>query len=130
MSDQNKAVVRRFFQAWEQGDLDALDELMAPDGIDHDAYNPHGSEGLEGAKKTIEMYRQAFPDVQFTVEQQVADGDVVATRWSARGTHQGELMGTPATGQTVSITGITIDRFEDDKMIESWGNWDTLGMFQ
>jgi steroid delta-isomerase-like uncharacterized protein len=130
MSERNKAVARGVFEAWERGDLDALDELVATDAVDHDPYNPHRDEGLDGLKKLIEMYRQAFPDVSFTIEEQVAEGDLVATRWSASGTHQGELMGAPATGRSTNITGIAIDRIRDGKVVESWGNWDTMGMFQ
>ena len=130
MSEQNKAVARGVFEAWERGDLDALDDLVAPDATDHDAYNPFREEGLEGLKKLIQMYRAAFPDTRFTIEEQVAEGDLVATRWTASGTHQGELMGNPPTGRSVSVSGMSIDRIQDGKVVESWGNWDTLGMFQ
>src|SRR5436190_11720133 len=130
MSEDNKAVARGVFEAWERGDVDALDGLVAPDAVDHDAYNPFHEEGLEGVKKLIQMYKAAFPDTKFTIEEQVSEGDLVATRWSVTGTHQGELMGNAATGRSVSITGIAIDRIQDGKIVESWGNWDTLGMFQ
>ena len=130
MSDENKAVARRVFEAWESGDLDALDDVIAPDAVDHDPYNPHGREGLEGLKRMISMYREAFPDVSFEIEDQLAEGDKVATRWKASGTHQGELMGTPPTGKSSTVTGIGIDRIENGKIVEAWGNWDTLGMFQ
>ena len=130
MSEQSKAAARGVFEAWQRGDLDALDELVAPDAMDHDAYNPYREEGLEGLKKLIQMYRAAFPDTRFTIEEQVAEGDLVATRWSASGTNEGELMGNPATGRSVNISGISIDRIQDGKVVESWGNWDTLGMFQ
>ena len=130
MSDQNKAAARRFFEIWESGDLDALDDVAAPDVVDHDPYNPHGREGLEGTKQTISMYREAFPDVRFEIEDQIAEGEMVVTRWKATGTHEGDLMGTPPTGKKSTITGIGIDRFENGKIVEAWGNWDTLGMFQ
>jgi steroid delta-isomerase-like uncharacterized protein len=130
MSEENKAVARRFYEAWSEGNLDALDELVAADAVDHDAYNPHGQEGLEGAKKTIAMYREAFPDTSFEIEDQLAEGDKVVTRWTATGTHEGELMGMQPTGRKATITGITIDRIEDGKVIEGWTNWDTLAMMQ
>jgi steroid delta-isomerase-like uncharacterized protein len=130
MSEQNKAVSRGFFEAWERGDLDALDDLVAADAVDHDAYNPFKDEGLQGAKKLIQMYLSAFPDTSFTIEEQVAEGDLVATRWSATGTQEGELMGNAATGRSINISGMSIDRIEDGKVVESWGNWDTMGMFQ
>lgn len=130
MSESNKATARRVFEAWESGDLDALDEVVAADSVDHDPYNPNGRDGLEGFKRTIAMYREAFPDVRFTIEDQVAEGDKVVTRWTARGTHEGELMGFAATGTQSELTGIGIDRFEDGKIVEVWGNWDTLAMMQ
>jgi steroid delta-isomerase-like uncharacterized protein len=131
MSDQNKATARRFYEAWTSGDLDAYDEIMAPDAQDHDTQNPNaGTRGPEGAKRTSEMYRNAFSDSRFEIEQQFDDGDYVITRWTATGTNDGELMGMPPTGKPVTITGITIDRFEDGKVVEGWTNWDTLGMMQ
>jgi steroid delta-isomerase-like uncharacterized protein len=130
MSEENKAAARRFYDAWHGGDLDSLDDLIAQDVVDHDPYSPHASEGLEGVKKLIAMYREAFPDVRFTIEDQVAEGDKVVTRWTATGTHEGQLMGVEPTGKTSTITGIGIDRFEDGKIVEVWGNWDTLALMQ
>jgi steroid delta-isomerase-like uncharacterized protein len=130
MSEENKAAARRFFEIWEAGDLDALDEVVAPDSVDHDPYNPYGQEGLEGAKKTIAMYREAFPDTQFEIEDQIAAGDKVVTRWTATGTHEGELMGAQPTGKKATITGITIDRIQDGKIAEGWTNWDILKLMQ
>ncbi|HKF80330.1 MAG TPA: ester cyclase [Thermoleophilaceae bacterium] len=130
MSEQNKAVARTFFEVFETGELDRLDDMVAADAVDHDPYNPHGDEGLEGMKKTVTMYREAFPDLSFTIDDQIAEGDKVVTRWTGRGTHQGELMGAPATGRTSTVIGIGIDRFEDGMIVEAWGCWDALGMFQ
>jgi len=126
MSEENKAAARRFFEIWEAGDLDALGEVVAPESQDHDPYNPYGQEGLEGVKKTIAMYREAFPDTHFEIEDQIAAGDKVATRWTATGTHEGELMGMQPTGNKATISGITLDRFEEGKIVEGWTNWDTL----
>ena len=130
MSEENKAVARGVFEAWNRGDLDALDDPVARDVVDHDPQDPHAGEGLEGLKKTITMYREAFPDVNFTVEEQVAEGDLVATRWTATGTHEGELMGMQPTGKQATVTGMAIDRIEGGKIVEAWGNWDTLGLLQ
>jgi steroid delta-isomerase-like uncharacterized protein len=130
MSEENKAISRRFFELWENGDLDALEEVVAPDSVDHDAYNPYGQEGLEGARKTLAMYREAFPDTRFTIEDQLAEGDKVVTRWTATGTHEGELMGMEPTGKKATVTGITIDRIEGGKIAEGWTSWDTLGLMQ
>ncbi len=128
MSEDNKAIARRFFEIFSEGNTDALEEILAADAADHDPYNPHADEGLEGAKKTIAMYREAFPDIHFDVELQLADGDMVATRWSGTGTHKGALMGVEPTGAKTTTTGIGIDRIEDGKIVESWNSWDTLGL--
>lgn len=130
MSEENKQVARRIFEAWSSGDIDALDDFVAEDAVDHDPYNPHTGEGREGLKKLIAMYREAFPDVSFDVEDQIAEGDMVVTRWSATGTHEGELMGFAPTGTKSTITGIGIDRIEDGKIVEAWTNWDTLAMMR
>jgi steroid delta-isomerase-like uncharacterized protein len=76
------------------------------------------------------MYRAAFPDLRVEVESQVAEGDLVVTRWASTGTHEGDLPGLPASHNKVTVTGIAIDRLENGKIVEAWGNWDTLGMMQ
>ena len=130
MSEQNKAAARAVFEVWSSGELERLDELVARNVVHHDPHDPHASQGLDGMKKTIEINRTAFPDLQLTVEDQIAEGDKVATRWSASMTQQGELMGAPPTGKRATLTGITIDRFEAGKIVEAWRNMDTLGLLQ
>ena len=130
MSEDNKATHRRFFDAWNEGTPDALDQLMSADAVDHDGYNAFAAEGREGLKKLIMMYREAFPDIHFEVEEQLAEGEMVATRWTATGTHEGELMGIAPSLKQVTVTGITIDRFDEGKITETWTNWDTLGLMQ
>ena len=132
MSEENKAIVRReieeVFSA--QGDLDVADEIFAPDYVGHDAISPEDAHGPEGAKETARMYRNAFPDVQLSIEDQVAEGDKVVTRWIGSGTHQGELMGIAPTGNQVRVDGITISRIEDGKIAEEWDIYDALSMMQ
>lgn len=131
MSEENKALVRRFLdETWNKGNLDVIDELVAPDWVGHDPTSPEGAQGPEGTRQFLEMYQSAFPDTQMTVEDQVAEGDKVATRWTARATHQGELMGIPPSGNRIEVTGISIDRIVDGKVVESWDNYDALGMMQ
>jgi steroid delta-isomerase-like uncharacterized protein len=131
MSAQNKAVAMRFFEAFNARDLDAFDEILAPDAVDHDPQNPFREmRGPEGAKRNAQMYHAAFSDGRFEVHEQLAEGDCVVTRWTAKGTNDGELMGMPPTGKSVEIDGIGIDRIADGKVVESWGCWDTLGMMQ
>jgi steroid delta-isomerase-like uncharacterized protein len=131
MSEQNKAIARRALELFASGDLDELDEIVSGSAVDHDTQNPNaGIHGPEGAKQTAAMYRAAFPDLRITIEDQIAEGDMVVTRWTAIGTQDGDLPGLPASGRSTTVTGIGIDRLEGGKIVESWGNWDTLGMMQ
>ena len=131
MSAQNKAVAMRFFEAWNARDLDAFDEFIAADAVEHDPQNPFREmRGPEGAKRNAEMYHSAFTDGRFEAHEQIAEGDFVVTRWTAKGTNDGELMGMPPTGKGVEIEGIGIDRIVNEKIVESWSCWDTLGMMQ
>jgi steroid delta-isomerase-like uncharacterized protein len=117
-------------EAFNNGNMDAIDELVTPTVISHDAAIPEDIVGTERLKEVVGGYRTAFPDLKVTVEQQIGDADRVATQWTARGTQDGELMGIPASGKQATVTGITIDRFEDGRIAESWTNWDTLGLLQ
>jgi steroid delta-isomerase-like uncharacterized protein len=129
-SEQNRAIVRRAFEEPWKGSLAVVDELVASDYIGHDPANPEPLRGPEGVKEFISTYRAAFPDARITVEQQLAEGDLVATRWSGRGTHEGELMGIEPTGKQVTVSGLTISRLEGGKIVEEFLNWDTFGMMQ
>ncbi|TCJ99345.1 ester cyclase [Nocardia alba] len=131
MSEQNKACAKRMFDAWNARDLDVFDELIADDAIDHDPQNPFAEiHGPDGLKRQAQMYLDAFSDQRFLVNEQIAEGDFVTTRWTGTGTNDGELMGMPATGKSAVVAGVTINRFRDGKIIESWASWDTLGMMQ
>ena len=128
MSEDGKAAARAVFEVWSTGELDRLDHLVAPDVVHHDPYDPHAADGLEGMKRTIELNRAAFPDMRLVVEDQVAEGDKVVTRWRGEMTHLGELGGAPPSGKQVTISGITIDRFEEGKIVEAWRSMDMLGL--
>lgn len=128
-ADTNKEIVRRLgVEPWE-GKLGVIDELVAPDYVGHDPAQPE-MHGPEGIKEFITGYLAGFPDGRITIDGQLAEGDMVATRWTGRGTHQGELMGIPPTGKQVTVSGITISRVKNGKVVEEWSNWDTLGMLQ
>jgi len=130
-AESNKALSRRLMEeAFNAGNLDVVDELVATGFVNHDPAIPESTVGPEAAKANISGYRAAFPDLRIKVEDQIADGDRVVTRWSAKGTHQGELLGIPPTGKQSTVTGITIDLIVDGRIAESWTNWDTLGMLQ
>jgi steroid delta-isomerase-like uncharacterized protein len=130
MSERNKAASRAVFEIWTTGELDRLGDYVAEDVVHHDPYDPHGDEGVEGHRKTIEMNRAAFPDIEITIEDQVAEGDMLATRWTSRMTHSGSLGGAPPSGRRVEISGMTMERFEDGKVVEAWRSIDTLGLLR
>ena len=129
-TEENKALVRHFYEeVFNNKNQAGIDAFVAPNGIDHDL-PPGLPGGIEGTKLFIGMYLAAFPDLHITIEDQVAEGDKVTTRWTTRGTHQGELMGIPPTNKQVTVTGIDINRIEGGKSVEHWLNIDTLGMLQ
>jgi len=131
MSEQSKAIARRFFEdVFWHGRLDAVDELFAVDYQDHDPVNEEDTYGRDGVREEIAAYRAGVSDLRFTIEDQVADGDRVVTRWNARGTHDGELFGVTATGNAIDVHGITIHRLADGRIQEGWWNWDVLGLMR
>ena len=127
---ENKAIVARLADAiWNQGDLTAVEELYSHDIIDHSP--AHGqAPGLEGEKQVVTQFRTAFPDLQTTNDDLIAEGDTVVLRWSGRSTHQGEFAGIPPTGKPMTVTGIEIYRFSNGKVVERWGEFDMLGILQ
>lgn len=129
--EENKALIRRWIEEFfNQGKLDYAEEIFAPDFVQHDPATPGEFRGPAGARQFATVYRSAFPDVQLTIEDMVAEGDTVVTRWTASGTQQGDLPGIPATGRKATVTGIQIDRIANGKVVEDWLVWDTLGMLQ
>ncbi len=132
MSEENKAIARREMEEIfnHTGNLDAADEIIAPNYVSHE---PTSGEirGIEGAKQFAATYRQAFPDLQNTIEDMVAEGDKVVLRFRGSGTHTGETEAFgPPTGKRMEITGITIKRLSEGKIVEAWTNFDALGMMQ
>ena len=131
MSEHNKAIVRRLVEElWNKGNLSVADELFAPNYEHHDASTLDFGRGPESEKKRATLYRTAFPDIQLTMEEVIAEGEIVMTRWSCRGTHKGDLSGIAPTGKQITISGVTIARLANGKMAESWVNWDALGLMQ
>lgn len=127
--EANKVNNRRFYEeVWNGGNLAVIDELVASNAVFRDpATTLHGPEGF---KQYVTMYRTAFPDTHFTIEDEIAEGEKVVTRWTARGTHKGELQGIPPTGKQVAVTGIVINQLSNGKVVEGWSNFDALGMLQ
>jgi steroid delta-isomerase-like uncharacterized protein len=131
-AEDNRAISRRLFQEfWDGKDLAVADELLAANHVDHTAGSPPGlPHGPEGTKQFATLYFTAFPDIRVSIEDQLAEGDRVVTRWRAQGTNSGSLFGMPATNKSATITGITIDRISGGKIVETWTNFDNLGMLQ
>lgn len=131
MMEDNKRIARRAVEEmFAGGRLELADEIFASDWVGHDVAMPEPSRGRDGVRQVVQGYRMAFPDLSLTVDQQIAEGDSVCTRWTARGTHGGEFFGAPATNKQATVTGMTIDRIRDGQILESRTNWDALGLMQ
>ncbi len=131
MSEHNKAIVRRLFaELWNNGNLSVADEIFAPNYAHHDSSTPDFGLGPDSEKRRLALYRGAFPDLHLTVEDVIAEGETVMTRWSCRGTHKGELNGIAPTGKQITISGVTVARLSNGKMAEGYVNWDALGLMQ
>ena len=129
VSDANKAVVRRWLEeAMEKGNLDIVDELFDETYV----FRMPGAIAM-GPREMRELatsYKTAFPDMKVTIDDQIAEGQRVVTRWTAQGTHQGPLGDISATGNSVTMTGVLITRFVEGKPVEDWKNFDKLGMLR
>ncbi len=131
MSQQNAMLVRRAIEEiWNRGNYAALNDFVAADIVVHAATPGEEIHGPEGIKRFYGMLRTAFPDLRFTVEDQIAEGDRVVTRWTATGTHDGEFQGIPPTGKQVRLTGIDIDRLADGKVVECWPEVNEVGLLR
>ncbi len=130
-AEENKEKARRLMEeAFGGGKVEVIDEVLDPDFVCYDPNSESGEvRGADTFKQEIEYFRQAVPDLTYTVEDQIADGEKVVTRWKASGTHEGEFFGIPGSGNRIEMTGIQIDRFdgESGKMVEEWPEYDLLG---
>ena len=130
MSAQFKTAVENLVgEGLNKKNLTAVEAYFSPNLIDH-ALPPGLPAGFEGRKIFVSAFLSAFPDIHVYLEDTMAEGNKLVTRWSARGTHKGDLMGIPPTGKEVSITGIAIDRFENGQSVEHWEIIDQLGLMQ
>jgi steroid delta-isomerase-like uncharacterized protein len=130
MPDSKKVSRRIFEEVWNGKNIAAVDEILAADYVHHDPQTPKFSDGKEGYKQLVAYYLNAFPDAHFTVHEEIQQGDTVVTRWTVSGTHKGDLPNLPASGKRFSVEGMTIARLTDGKFVESWNNWDALGLMQ
>ena len=132
-TETNKATARRWFSdIITQGHLDVADEIFAANHIIHDPHAPPAGwpNGPEGLKLVASVFGGGFRDWNISIEDQIAEGDRVASRWAASATHTGPVMGMPPTGKTVQVTGVNVARFADGKIVESWFNFDMLTLLQ
>ena len=126
-TDQHTAIVRECFAYATKGDRAGLERILSPDFV---IYVPEEHRGVDGLLEMVETFRSALPDLAVTVDHQFADGDYVASRFTVRGTHDGELLGASPTGRPVAMTGITVSRCEDGRIAEEWELVDVAGLLQ
>ena len=128
-TEENKAVVHRYFEEQSKRNWAGIEELFAPDYVIHGA-PPGISPDLADLRQLITAFWTAFPDEHAVVEELIAEGDKVVSRVTVRGTHRGDFMGIPPTGKQIRWTAIAIDRIKDGKFVEGWANTDDLGLMQ
>ena len=126
-AEENKALARRVLEEiFNKGNLEVADELIAADYVDHDPAMPEDIHGPEGYKEYVGTYRPAFPDLHLQIQDQIAEGDKVVTRWTGTGTHEGELAGIAPTGERVTLPGMEIVRISEGKLVEGWEGYDSM----
>ena len=128
-TEENKAVVRRFFELFNRGDIEAMGEVYATDVVD---YNPGPGQvpGLAGIKQILALFRAGLPDITVTVEHMIAEGDLVVTQQTAHGTQSAEFLGLPPTGKTVTMSAQDMYRVVGGKVVEAWHVEDLFGLMQ
>ncbi len=129
-TDRSNSLIRRIFEeAFNQGNLAVVDELLSPDHFAHTAFGgaPNGPGGL---KWLIAMFHSAFPDLQCTIEDEIREGNKLAAHWTIRGTHKGSFLGNPPTGRSVKVQGIIFARTENGRMVEDWTLIDQIGILR
>lgn len=132
-AEANKELVERgSFETYTEGEMDVIDELVSDDYVLHDPLTPEEVRGREGLKEHVEGLRNAFPDLSATIEHVVAEDDLVAVRFTTRGTYENPLpdLDVEATGEKIEITGMEFDRIEDGKLAETWLEYDSIGFLQ
>jgi len=131
MPSENKQLVRRLFlELWNQRKLAVADEIFASSYVHHDPATPDFGKGPEGVKQTAILYRNAFPDLLFTVDQMIDTGQLITTRFTSQGTHKGEMRGIAPTNKPIKVEGIVVHRVSRGRIAEGWVMWDALGLMQ
>ena len=129
-AEDNKRLVCRFYEAIDNGNIEAMDELVAEDYLDHNPPPfPGLGKGREGLKQAFKIFREATPG-RHHIEDQIAEGDRVVTRLTSYGKHEGDLPGAPRTGNDLKMTSITIHRIADGKLAEKWAEKDVMSFLK
>ena len=131
--EEHKALIRRWFEeVWNKGRADAIPEMLAEDGVAHGLSDDDATpfRGPAGFLPFHTQFREAFPHIEVVVEDQIGEGDRVATRCSVRGKHEGDSLGFKATQAPVAFTGMVISRIKDGKIVEAWNNFDFMKMYK
>lgn len=129
-AEENKAVIRRWIEAYNERDLEGEADVLAPDYVAHVPAVPGPLEGLEAWRRFTGPFTEAFPDLRLTIEDIMAEGDMVAARVAFQGTHRGEFQGIPPTGKEVAFSSIEVNRVRNGKVEEHWVELDLLGLMQ
>ena len=129
MAQENSILIRRWFEeVWNNGRMEAIDEMASPDVIGHGQAQHATDIGLKEFKPFVQALRSAFPDMKVTIDYVIEQGDKVVARWTSTMTHRGEFLGIAPTGKKATITGTTTQRISGGKIVEGWDNWDQLGL--
>lgn len=127
---ENRELIHRYTEAWNEGDLDAVEEIVTDDYVLHDPAFFRMPPGPDGVKQVIRVFRAAFPDAAWEIHEMIAAEDAVAVRWTVSGTHEGEFFGVEPTGEAFEIEGFELDRVHDGEVTETWTVYDALGLLQ
>ena len=131
MSDENKTIARKLFEdAWNRGQLETLDTIVAGDCRFHDPVFPSMASGADSLRKHIRMYRNAFPDLNYAIDDIIAERNEVVVHWTMHGTHRQSFLSMAPTNRTASISGTTINRIVDKRIAEQWSDWNLLSLME
>jgi steroid delta-isomerase-like uncharacterized protein len=131
MSAENKEIARKFMdECWSQGKLDPMQELVSAKCNFHDPVFPSLGAGADNIKRHISTCRNGFPDLKFTIEDTIAERNEVVLHWTARGTHKGQFLGMAPTNKKATVSGTSIFRIENGKIVEQWADWNLMSLME
>jgi steroid delta-isomerase-like uncharacterized protein len=131
MATDVKQIARRFMdECWNQGKLESIRELVSDNCRIHDPVFPSLTSGADNLKRHIGMCKTGFPDLMFSIDDTVAEGNEVVLHWTARGTHKAEFLGMPATNRNATVSGTSIFRIDGDKIAEQWSDWNLMSLME